>query len=144
LTNYCGKWIRHCGWYPDTKLRLWKKDKGKWEGLVHEEIVLNQGSSYHCLKGNLLHYSYYSINEHLFQMIQFTDLMARENFNKGRKPGALKIICSPFVKFIKSFFLQAGFLDGYYGFVVCVLSSYATFLKYIKTRELFDQNVTKK
>jgi len=137
LTNYCEKWIRHCGWYPDSKLRLFKKEKGKWEGLIHEQIRMTEGSSSSGLKYDLLHYSYYSINEHLQQMIRFTDLMALDYFNKGRKPTFLKICISPFVKFLKSYFLQAGFLDGYYGFIICILSSCATFLKYVKTKELF-------
>jgi glycosyltransferase involved in cell wall biosynthesis len=140
LTNYCGKWIRHCGWYPDSKLRMWNKEKGEWVGFIHEEVSMISGSSSGRLKNDLLHYSYYSINEHLNQMIRFTDLMALDNFNRGRKPAIHKIIVSPFVKFLKSYFIQAGFLDGYYGFIICILSSCATFLKYIKTQELFRQN----
>jgi glycosyltransferase involved in cell wall biosynthesis len=137
LTNYCNKWIRHCGWYPDRKLRLFKKEKGKWEGLIHEQIIMIEKSSSSRLRHDLLHYSYYTINEHLQQMIGFTDLMAKDFYNKGRNPTFLKIYLSPFVKFLKSYFFQAGFLDGYYGFIICILSSCATFLKYVKTRELF-------
>jgi glycosyltransferase involved in cell wall biosynthesis len=140
LTNYCGKWIRHCGWYPDSKLRLFKKEKGRWEGVIHEQINMAEDSSITSLKHDLLHYSYYSINEHLYQMIRFTDLMALDYFNKGKKPTILKIIISPLIKFLKSYILQAGFLDGYYGFIICILSSCATFLKYVKTREIFLKN----
>ncbi|MBN1598843.1 MAG: glycosyltransferase family 2 protein [Bacteroidales bacterium] len=135
LTNYCGKWIRHCGWYPDKKLRLWNKELGKWEGYIHEEVKMKDGSRISSLKSDLLHYSYNSINDHLQQMIMFTDMMAQDLINKGRKPGILKLLVSPFVKFIKAYFLQGGFRDGFYGFVISVLSSCATFLKYAKARQ---------
>ena len=136
LTNYCGKWIRHCGWYPDRKLRLWRKDKGIWNGLIHETVDMSNDSVIKRLNKDILHYSYYSFNEHLVQMIRFTDLMAQNNVKKGKKVTLVKLLVSPTVKFIVAYFLRGGFLDGYYGFIICVLSSMATFLKYAKTYQL--------
>ncbi len=140
LTNYCGTWIKHCGWYPDTKLRMWKKEKGEWEGLIHEKVVLTEGSSSARFKNDLLHFSYYTINEHIQQMNYFTDLMALDNYNKGIRPNFFKIVFSPVVKFIKSYFILAGFLDGNYGLTICILSGCATFLKYAKTIELYRKS----
>lgn len=137
LTNYCGKWIRHCGWYPDKKLRLWNSSKGRWGGEnPHDQFILNKGSSIGFLKGDLLHYSYNSINEHILQLNYFTGIMAEEAAKKGKGSGFLFLLFSPWIKFIKSYFIQLGFLDGYYGFVVCTLSSFATFIKYTKISEL--------
>jgi glycosyltransferase involved in cell wall biosynthesis len=139
LTNYCGKWIRHCGWYPDKKLRLWNKELGSWKGHIHEEISLKTDCKISNLKGDLLHYSYYTINEHITQMISYTDLMAENNLLKGKNPSYLKMIISPLTKFLVSYFIRLGMLDGLYGFVISVLSCFATFLKYAKTKQLFIQ-----
>lgn len=137
LTNYCGSWIYHCGWYPDTKLRLWNKQKGKWEGNIHEEVKMVKNSNIITLKGDLLHYSYYSIQQHINQANKFTDLTAMEAYKKGIKAGFMKIFFSPLIKFIRDYFIKLGFLDGYYGFVVCKISAFATYMKYIKLRELY-------
>jgi glycosyltransferase involved in cell wall biosynthesis len=137
LTNYCGKWIRHCGWYPDYKIRLWRKEMGKWKGLIHEEVELLPDSSVKSIKGNLLHFSYYSINEHIEQMIRFTDLMAEEIFHKGKRISIFKVIFSPLVKFVKSYIMRGGFRDGFYGLVISILSAMASFLKYAKSYQKF-------
>ena len=136
LTNYCGSWIRHCGWYPDTKLRLWHRQKVEWQGDIHEEIVLDKAVSQKHLNGNLLHYSYYTKTDHYKQAHKFTTLTAKEAFEKGKKASVLKLVFAPIVKFIKSYILQMGFLDGGAGFQVCRISAYATFMKYQKLRNL--------
>jgi glycosyltransferase involved in cell wall biosynthesis len=137
LTNYCGKWIYHCGWYPDYTIRLWRKECGLWKGLIHEEVELAPDLSINRLKGNLLHYSYYSVNEHIQQMVRFTDLMADDLYKKRKKVLLLKMIFSPMVKFLKSYFIRGGFRDGFSGLVICILSSMATFLKYAKAHQKF-------
>ncbi len=138
LTNYCGKFIRYGGWYPDRKIRLWNKQKGQWAGeLIHENIVLSDTVTKFLLSGNLLHYSYYSVSQHIAQINRFTDLTARAAFNNGKKSNCLKIICNPKWKFFRDFILRAGFLDGYYGWLIAKNSAYATFLKYVKLRELW-------
>lgn len=135
LTWYCGTWIRHCGWYPDKKLRLWNRKKGKWEGTnPHDRYELQNGSEIGFLKGAILHYSFYSIHEHVNQVNYFTNIASEALFKKGKSVTLLHLIVSPIFKFFRDYFLKAGFLDGYYGFVVCVISSYASFLKYAKLK----------
>jgi glycosyltransferase involved in cell wall biosynthesis len=136
LTNYCGSWIHHCGWYPDKKLRLWNKQKGKWEGNIHEEVIMYNNTTASELKNDLLHYSYYSIQQHINQANKFTDLTSAEAFKNGKKSNLFKILFNPIIKFKKDYFLKLGLLDGYHGFVICAISAFATFLKYIKLREL--------
>ncbi len=136
LTNYCGHWIYHSGWYPDWKLRLWKKEKGQWKGDIHEKVELSEQTSIGKLKSDILHYSYYSINEHIQQMISFTDLMAKDYYQKNMQIGIGKLIFSPIVKFFRAYLFLGGFRDGFYGIVICTLSSMATFLKYGKTIQL--------
>jgi glycosyltransferase involved in cell wall biosynthesis len=136
ITCYCGKWIKHSGWYPDRKLRIWNKELGKWQGHVHEKLVLDSGAVVERLENNILHYSYYSVEEHLDQIERFTTLMAEENYLKNKGAGFFKLVCSPLVKFLNVYFFRLGILDGYSGLRISILSSYATYLKYKKTRLL--------
>ena len=139
LTNYCGSWIHHCGWYPDKVLRLWDRRVGQWEGSIHEKVVIAQSQNVKHIKGDILHYSFYSITDHLKKIQYYTELMARQNIKKGKKATYLKILFSPLFKFIQSYFFEKGFLDGYHGFVICLMSAYATFLKYVRTKELVSK-----
>jgi glycosyltransferase involved in cell wall biosynthesis len=141
LTNYCGQWIRHCGWYPDTKLRLWDSTKGRWEGTnPHDMYVMERGAKIRHLKGDILHYSYYTIDDHHRQINYFTDIASRALMKQGAPdPGIFKLYGSAVVKFIKNYFLQLGFLDGYYGFIISKLSAHAAYLKYKKLKQLYAQ-----
>lgn len=139
LTNYCGKWIRHTSWYPSRKLRLWDSRKGNWGGMdVHETYFLQRGASKHFLKGDLLHYSYYTISEHVLQINKYSSLMARSYFERGRKVSLLNVMLHVCWRFIKDYLIKAGFLDGHYGFVVSAMSSHEVFLKYVKLRNLHE------
>lgn len=141
LTNYCGKWIYHCGWYPDKKLRLMDSRKGEWKGVnPHDKYELHSRSSEKHIKGNILHYSYYTIDDHINQVNYFTDIAARSHYKKGKRSSMLNILISPCIKFFKDYILKRGFLDGYYGLVICIISSHATFLKYVKMRALTQTN----
>lgn len=136
LTNYCGKWIKHCGWYPDKKLRLWDSRKGMWKGInPHDRYELTTSSIKH-INEDILHYSYYSISDHIKQVNYFTDIAARAALDEGKKSSLFKILMSPVVKFLRDYFFKRGFLDGYYGLVISVISSHATFLKYAKIKQL--------
>lgn len=139
-TNYCGKWIKHGGWYPDTKIRLFNKNEGLWTGsLIHEAIQLRNGAPVEHLKGDLLHYSYYTIADHVSQANKFTDLTALKANQEGKKSTLWHIIFSPAVKFLRDYIFKAGFLDGYYGLIISFISAFATFMKYVKIRQLNHQ-----
>lgn len=136
ITNYCGKWIKHGGWYPDPKLRLYDVRKGKWEGQnLHEKFVLYNEAHIGKLKGDLLHYSYHSIKQHIDQFNKFTEIAAQTEAQNGRKIGIIKIIFYPIWKFKRDYFFKLGFMDGYYGFVIAAISAFASFVKYVKIRE---------
>lgn len=143
LTNYCGKWIKHCGWYPDRQTRLYDRTMGKWEEpKVHEYWRLdNEKDPMGLLKGDLLHYSFRSINEHLKKIEKYSELAARESVENGKTATLLKIFFSPKWHFINEYIIQLGFLDGFYGYTICRLSVYATFLKYSKIRLYYNQKL---
>ncbi|MEM9887907.1 MAG: glycosyltransferase family 2 protein [Bacteroidota bacterium] len=137
LNNYCGQWIRHSGWYPDRKIRLFDRRKARWGGgRLHEHIVLEKNASLSLLEGDLLHYSYKNIPDHLNRINRYTDIMALAAYESGKKAGLEKVIFSPFINFNKRYFLKRGFLDGYYGFVIAIMGAYYNFMKYVKLREL--------
>jgi len=137
LSNYCGKWIRHSGWYPDTKLRLYNSVKGQWAGMdPHDRYEMEPKSSIGKLKGDILHYTYYSIDEHILQANKFSSIAANELVSKGKTIYFFKIILNPIAKFIRNYVLNLGFLDGFYGFIICQITANETFLKYIKAWQM--------
>ncbi len=142
-TNYCGQWINHCGWYPDTKLRLFRKTKASWKGKVHETLDLADGSS-EFLKGDILHYSFASIENHVEKSNKYAEMAALDLFEKQRKVSVMKIAFAPPFEFFKKYFIQKGFLDGFYGFVICKMSAYYKFYKYARLKDFWIRNATGK
>jgi len=139
---YCGKWIKHSGWYPDRKIRLWDRRKGGWSGTdPHDKVVLNKKDVAH-LPGDILHLAYLTVDEHLRQMNKFADVAARAKYQKGEKPVFLiHVILNPCFKFLRKYILQLGFLDGYYGFVFCAVASSLNFFKYLKLYEYHKKGI---
>ncbi len=139
LTNYAGFWVRHCGWYPDTKLRLVKKSLARWKGTnPHDILTFNnpQHRPGEFLTGDLLHYSYDSITDHIHQTNTFTTIAAKASYQKGTRSNLFKIVTRPILKFLRDYIMKKGFLDGRYGFIICGINALSAFLKYAKIREL--------
>jgi glycosyltransferase involved in cell wall biosynthesis len=137
LSNYCGKWIHHCGWYPDKKIRLLDRRKGIWGGQnPHEIIIMNQDATIGYLKGDLQHYTIESIAAHKAQIEKYTTMSAEYMFNRNKKVIYITIPFRSAFKFLQSYILRLGFLDGYYGFIICSLSVKYTWLKYYKLWKL--------
>ena len=142
LTNYVDQWIRHCDWYPDVKVRVWHKDIGKWGGTnPHDLIILTEGAKVRHLKGDLLHYSYESISDHLRQTNKFTTIAAKAAFKNGTRSSNFKIVTRHIFKFIKDYFLRMGFREGRYGFIICVINAMSSMLKYAKLKELENKKL---
>lgn len=137
LTNYVGQWIYHCGWYPDWKLRLFDRRQAHWGGNnPHDIIVMNAAATVHRLPGNIQHYSYLSVSDHITQTNKFTSIAARAAFAYGVRSTTLQIIMRPILKFIRDFFIKGGIRDGRYGLIICLINALSTFLKYTKIQEL--------
>jgi glycosyltransferase involved in cell wall biosynthesis len=132
-TNYCGQFIRHGAWYPDRKIRLFDRRTAQWGGTnPHDKIVLKQKIAVVQLRGDILHYSYYTISEHAAQNNKFSTIAAESLFANGKKTTLFNIIINPLWAFLQSYFVKAGFLDGLFGFVIAIQISHMTFLKHIK------------
>lgn len=133
MAFYCGKPIKHCGWYPDRKLRIFPKGKGRWTGeYVHETLQVDEDVPVTHLKGDLLHYSYYTVREHLDRAERYASLAAQELAAQPLGRLRFKRAVSPRFRFFKMYVLQLGFLDGKHGYDVCRITARKVRLKYQK------------
>ena len=138
LTNYCGKWIHHTGWYPDKKLRLFDKRKARWAGRnPHDKCELDKGSMTARLTGNLLHYSFYTIDQHLDTINKFSSIKAQVLYERGKKARWYNFIVNPAFRFFRDMIIKGGFRDGFYGYVIARNSAHSVFLKYAKLKDLY-------
>ena len=141
LTNYCGKWIRHSGWYPDRKIRIWNRNVGHWRGEIHETIEFSEEIKENLLKGDLLHYSPATEQEYENQMFKFAKMRGQHYFMKGKKHASFYMVVSPVFNFIQHYFFQLGFLDGAEGFHICKISAKATKEKYKTLKQLINNKL---
>lgn len=125
------KWIRHCGWYPDYILRLFRNcPEHRFSGLVHESIKL-AGKAGH-LKNPLTHYTYSGLEQYLNKFNRYTTLSAEMIYERGRKITLFHLVIRPPLEFVKMFIVKRGFLDGIYGLIISTMSSMYVFVKFAK------------
>ncbi|MGM0478333.1 MAG: glycosyltransferase family 2 protein [Bacteroidota bacterium] len=144
LTNYCGAWIKHSGWYPDVKTRIFPRESSRWEGqYVHEELVVEDDPEPRLLAGNLLHYSYYNFEEHRARADKYSRLTAQKMAARGKKASAVKPYLSALGRWISMYVIKKGFLDGRMGWHIARISALSNILKYEELRRLnHEQNAT--
>jgi glycosyltransferase involved in cell wall biosynthesis len=131
LTNYCGQWIHYSGWYPDKKLRLFDRTKAQWGGLnPHDKIMMTDQARIEHLEGDLLHYSYYSVEEHRERSHKYAFIGAQAMLNAGEKGYYYQLIINPLSKFVRNYILKRGFMDGKAGWTICTITALETFWKY--------------
>lgn len=137
-TNYLGRWIRHSGWYPDRKLRLFKKEKSRWLGRIHERLELKGATGY--LKGDILHFTYRNMNDHLGRINRYSFMQAQDIVQARTRFLYLRAILLPPVTFLRYYLWKMGMLDGFPGFIIALISSWGTALKYLKAVEIQREN----
>lgn len=131
LTDFCGKWIYHCGWYPEWKVRLFHRKAVYWKDeLVHETLHIPENFKVVRLHGKLLHYSFADEQDHLNRMEKYARLGAEELFRKGKQPPSWKIVLSPAARFIKTYFVKLGILDGRAGWIISKRNSWMVWRRY--------------
>jgi glycosyltransferase involved in cell wall biosynthesis len=135
LAQYLGKWILHSGWYPDRKIRLYRRDKAYWTGeYVHESVTVT-GTLGH-LDSNLLHYTCQSFTEHLRTMDRYTTLAAEELVARGKNITWRHLLLDPMWTFFRTYFVRRGYLDGMEGMAIAYMAMLYSFLKYAKARNM--------
>ena len=134
---YMDRWIRGGGWYPDYQLRLFNRTRGHWrDRVIHESVVMDQGTRIETLPGDLLHYSMRD-PEHHRQMIEqrYAPLGAEQMLREGKRTSALQSLIAGPGAFIRSFILKGGFRDGGAGWTIARMAAYHASLKHSMLRE---------
>lgn len=138
--HFARRWVRHCGWYPDYNLRLYRKSCGRFnERRVHEAVQVDGGKNA-CghLKNPLIHLTYASVEEYLIRAERYSTLGAEELYESGRRARATDTTLRPLFTFFKMYLLKLGFLDGALGFKLSMLYARYTRAKYVKLKSLSD------
>ena len=133
LAQYLGRWILHSGWYPDRKVRLYDRRKGRWHGSHVHESVRVSGTVGH-LDANLLHYTCDSLSQHLETMNRYTTLAAEQLVAEHIYIGWRHLLLDPPWTFFRTYFLKRGFLDGTEGLAIANMAALYNFVKYAKAR----------
>ena len=134
-SSYCGRFMRHSGWYPDHIVRLFKRDVARFsDDLVHERLLVE--GKIGQLDGKLLHYAFEDFEEVLHKMNHYSTAGAQMMQARGRQASLLGAVLRGLWSFIRTYFLRAGFLDGCEGFMLAVSNAEGTYYRYLKLRLL--------
>jgi glycosyltransferase involved in cell wall biosynthesis len=140
-TNYCGRFIRHGLWYPDRKIRLFDRRVTRWGGLnPHDKIIVNEGFPIVRLKGDILHYSFNTPDDLVWQNNRLSSISATSLYMNGRRSSWFKMLVRPAWAFLNGYIFRGGFLDGADGFSIAINTSHQVFLKYNKLYRLQQHN----
>ena len=135
LAFYLGRWIKHSGWYPDHKPRLYDRRSASWAGeFVHESLEVK--GPIEKLSGDILHYTVRDASDHHERIDRYTTLAARELFQKGRRATTLSLFISPTGAFLRSYIFKLGFLDGAQGLAIARFAAHYVFLRNLKLWEM--------
>jgi glycosyltransferase involved in cell wall biosynthesis len=129
-TFYHGRWIRHGDWYPDRKVRLWRRGQGHWQGSPHEKLIVEGRIG--RMRGELLHYSMESLEHQIKKTISTADYFLQQCEVRGRKVSFADLAFRPWWSFFRGYFLRLGLLDGWQGYVIAWMTAFYTFLRYAK------------
>ncbi|HMY11954.1 MAG TPA: glycosyltransferase family 2 protein [Turneriella sp.] len=132
LTWYLYRFIRHSGWYPDDKIRLYDRRVAQWEGEKVHEIINTPAEKTGKLKGDLLHYSFRTVDDHLKTIRNYSEMAAQAMYARGRRVSLAGVFARSGWVIVRKFFFELAFLDGTAGIIITYYSAVATFTKYIK------------
>ena len=131
LSSYCGRFMRHSGWYPDLLPRLFKRGKARFsDDLVHERLIIEGDTGE--LKGMLLHYAFDDLEEVLHKVNQYSTAGAAMMHKRGRKASLSGAVLRGLWSFVRTYVLRGGFLDGREGFMLAVSNAEGTYYRYLK------------
>ncbi|MBE7561268.1 glycosyltransferase family 2 protein, partial [bacterium] len=131
---FMNRWINHSGWYPDAKVRLWRKGVGRWGGYnPHDDVKVAGPVGELC--GDIHHYVYRDVQHNLETIARYSSIMADELYRRGRRARLWDLLFRPPLVFIKKLVLRLGMLDGRAGLVIALMSAYSSYAKYAKLWE---------
>ncbi len=132
--HFLNRQIRYCGWQRDKVLRLFDRDRVRYEEREVHAKVLAPGTT-PTLRGQLLHYTFRTFGQYWRKMERYSDWGASELHRRGEQAGFKRILLHPAARFFKMYVMQQGFRDGMHGLVLCMLGAFTVFLKYAKLWE---------
>lgn len=136
-TRFLGRWIRHGDWYPDRKVRLFRREGARWEadggGQVHERLCIDGECA--ALAGDLLHYSFQNIRHYLVKHVDYSGAFLQAQQAKGTRWSLVHTVCRPVWRFLRAYLLRRGFLDGFPGLWIAVATAFFTFDRYARVYE---------
>jgi len=136
---YEGRWIRHGNWYPDRLTRLFRRENARFTGgKVHEKLEIP--GKVQRLNGDLHHYSFRDEDDHWKRCLKYAGLWAESRNEEGKKPGPLAPYLHSVGRWIRGYFIKAGFLDGLMGLKIANICAREVYLKYSLLRELNRKN----
>ncbi len=136
---FLGRWITHGDWYPDRKLRIFRRDAGCWGGSPeHDKIELSQGAVTR-LEGDLHHYSFRDMRHYISKINGFADVFLERQKEAGEKWTLTATLFRPWWRFFRAYFLRRGFLDGFPGLWIAVATAFFAFVRY--SRKYEDERV---
>ena len=139
---YLGKWIRHGSWYPDIKLRLFRKDRGRSGGVEpHDQVIVD--GPVKRMAHPIWHYTYRDIADHINTMNRFSTISARALYDKGRRFSWIDFMFRPAWRFFKGYFLRSGWLDGKRGIIIATINAFGVSMKYAKLWSVQRQEYNK-
>lgn len=131
---HMNRWINHGGWYPDRQKRLYNRKFSKWtEKEIHEKVISEREAR---LQSDIQHYVFENLASQIETNNRYSTLQAEEAFKNGQRFSILKLIFKPKSKFLETYILKRGFLDGLPGFVIAVGAAYSVFLRHAKIWEI--------
>ncbi len=136
MTNYCGQWVRHSGWFPDRKIRLWPNGSAQWTGAIHEAPTFQEKVEAQRLPGIVEHHSYPYRADHLSQIEKFGAVWAEDQYASGNATPLAMVGLKVIAQWAKTFLIKCGFLDGAAGWTIARLSAWATWRKHARLRAL--------
>lgn len=132
-TRYLGRWLAHGEWFPDYTPRLYRRGKGRYIGEPHARLVVDGPMG--RLAEPIRHLGYRDLAEQMRKIELYSDWEAKELAAKGTRAPVLRALLHPPARFVKGYIVKAGFLDGWPGFVVAMMTAYHVFAKYAKLWE---------
>lgn len=135
LVYYLGRWWYRGGWFPDYRLRFFRRDRATWGGVNPHEKVLVDGPTKR-LSGRLLHFTYRDVSQHMVTVNRLTDISSRELLRRRGGARRRDLSLRPAWRFVRSFFVDRGIEEGWAGFFVAATAAFYVYLKYAKAVEL--------
>jgi len=141
VTFHLGRWIRTTDWYPDYQLRLYDRRQAEWTGrYVHEAVTVR--GTVGRLRGDIQHYAYRDIADHLETIDRYTTYAARQMYESGRRAGLMQVAGHPPLAFLRNYIAKGGIRDGTAGFVISAMNAYYVMLKFAKLWELCSRSTS--